>query len=318
MLRLPRLPEHNEGGAERYLITYADMITLLLVLFIILYATANQDLEKFKALSQSLAEGFGATAPEVKVSSSGGTPISDESAGGDKPVELFPENQIPVQVFEFEKQLRSDNGAQGELVHEIKEVLEQAAQQAGVEMQGIKADIVVDFNERGIRISIFPDQILFDSGSAQLKPAFMNILGKLAVPLKGLPNQIEVQGHTDNEAIATAAFPSNWELSAGRAGAVIRYFEKLGMAPNRLQAAGYADTRPLDTNATREGRARNRRVEIIVLRSGAGGGAVTSGAAEQGGPASSAATGADQAGAEASVEVEGEETVIEGGHSGEP
>jgi chemotaxis protein MotB len=271
MLRLPRLPEHNEGGAERYLITYADMITLLLVLFIILYATANQDLEKFKALSQSLAEGFGAQAPEVKVTSEGGTPIADKSAGGTKPVEMFPENQVPVQVFDFERELRSDNGQQGELIKEIKEVLQQAAQQAGLDTEGLKADVVVDFNERGIRISIFPDQILFDSGSAQLKPAFMEILNKLEAPLAKLPNQIEVQGHTDNQPISTAAFPSNWELSAGRAGAVVRYFEKLGLPGNRLAAAGYADTRPIDTNATAAGRARNRRVEIIILRSNSAG-----------------------------------------------
>ena len=297
MLRFPRLPEHSGGGAERYLITYADMITLLLVLFIILYATANQDLEKFKALSQSLAEGFGAQAPEVKVSAEGGTPIADKSAGGTKPVEMFPENQVPVQVFEFEHQLRTDNGQQGELVKEIKDVLQQASQQAGIDMQGVKADVVVDFNERGIRISIFPDQILFDSGSSQLKPAFMEILGKLAVPLKKLPNQIEVQGHTDNQPIATAAFPSNWELSAGRAGAVARYFVQLGMAPNRLGAAGYADTRPIDTNDTKAGRARNRRVEIIILRNGAGG----SPSAEKGGSITDSGAAVAPAGGEDSL-----------------
>jgi chemotaxis protein MotB len=227
---------------------------------------------------------------------------------------MFPENQVPVQIFEFQRELRSDSGAQGELVKEIKQVLEQAAQQAGVEMQGLKADVVVDFNERGIRISIFPDQILFDSGSAQLKPSFMQILGKLAEPLRGLPNQIEVQGHTDDQAINTAAFPSNWELSAGRAGAVIRYFEKLGLKPDRLQAAGYADTRPIDSNATRQGRARNRRVEIIVLRSGAGGGAVTSGAAASG--SGEAADAAAPAAASAAGEDHGPENA--GGETAQP
>jgi chemotaxis protein MotB len=263
------LPEHNEGGAERYLITYADMITLLLVLFIILYATANQDLEKFQALSQSLAEGFGATAP-AKASAQGGTPIADTSGGGDKPVDMFPENQTPIQVFEFQQSLSSEGGKEGPLLKEIEDLIEQAAQQSGVALEGINAEVQVDVTERGIRISIFPDQILFESGSAVLKPAFKSILGKLAAPIKGLPNQVEVQGHTDNVPISTGTYPSNWELSAGRAGAVIRYFESVGVPSARLQAAGYADTRPLDSNATKEGRARNRRVEIIILRGAQG------------------------------------------------
>lgn len=262
----PGLPEHSGGGAERYLVTFADMLCLLLVLFIILYATANQDLAKFEALSQSLAEGFGATVPSARASSQGGTPIADTSGGGTAPVELFPENQIPIQIFEFERSLRGAGGTDGSLLRDIKEIVERAAFEAGSEMQGLDADVQIDVNERGIRISIFPDQILFESGSAVLKPSFRSILDQLAGPLAQLPNQVEVQGHTDNIPISTGAYPSNWELSAGRAGAVIRYLTSRGIPAGRLQAAGYADTRPLDSNATREGRSRNRRVEIIVLR----------------------------------------------------
>jgi chemotaxis protein MotB len=266
----PRDHGHGGGGAERYLITYADMITLLLVLFIILYATANQDLEKFKALSQSLSEGFGATVPSKAETISdegteaGTSPVADTSGGGTTPLELFPENQTPVQIFQFAIELQG--GGDGQLRNELEKLVAQAAQAAGAEMGGAEPSIEVSYNERGLVITIQPDQILFDSGTAILKPGFRAIIDKLAPFLAGLPNRIEVHGHTDNQQIATAQFPSNWELSAARAGSVIRYLETKGLAPDKLGAAGYADTRPAADNSTAEGRSRNRRVEIVILR----------------------------------------------------
>lgn len=270
MLRLPQAPSGGEGS-ERWLITYADMITLLLVMFIILYATANTDLAKFKALAESLATGFGATAPSTATSGQstgsehGASPVFDTSGGGKTPIELFPENQTPIQIMDFAKMLEG-TGEGGGLKQQLEQMVAEAAQAAAGELKGLGAKIEVTYNERGIVISIFPDQILFDSGSARLKPGFKAILDQLAPQLARLPNSIEVDGHTDNVPISTAAFPSNWELSASRAGAVIRYLATRGLKPERLSAAGYADTRPVDTNATREGRARNRRVELIVLR----------------------------------------------------
>ncbi len=270
MLRLPQVPLGGEGG-ERWLITYADMITLLLVMFIILYATANTDLAKFKALAESMAQGFGATSTSGATSGAstgteqGTSPIFDTSGGGDKPVELFPEKQTPIEIFDFAQMLEGTGEGSG-LKEQLQDLVEQAAMQAAGELQGLGAKIEVTYNERGIMISIFPDQILFDSGSARLKPGFKAILNELAPSLARLPNNIEVDGHTDIVPISTAAFPSNWELSAARAGAVIRYLEGVGLPAARLSAAGYAETRPIDSNATREGRARNRRVELIVLR----------------------------------------------------
>jgi chemotaxis protein MotB len=271
MLRLPRAPCGGEGGAERWLITYADMITLLLVLFIILYSTANTDLAKFKALAESLAQGFGATAPspaaagESSGTSQGSSPVFDTSGGGNKPLQLFPENQTPIQIFEFARMLEGA-GEESGLKGKLEQAVAEAVAAAGGELQGLGGKLEVSYNERGIMITIFPDQILFDSGSARLKPGFKAILDLLAPQFSRLPNSIEVDGHTDSVPISTATFPSNWELSAGRAGAVIRYLAAKGLAPERLSASGYADTRPVDTNATREGRARNRRVELIILR----------------------------------------------------
>lgn len=271
---LPGVPTGNEGGDERWLITYADMITLLLVLFIILYSTANADLEKFQDLADALREGFnvadgGSEAEGPIGEKQGASLIFDTSGGGTSPLELFPENQIPIKIFDFAKMLQGGgDGDQGSLRSLLEGMVDEAVEALeGLEEIGDEgAGINVEYNERGIVITIFPDQILFDSGSAQLKPGFKRILDVLTEQFKRLPNNIEVQGHTDNQAISTASFPSNWELSSSRAGAVVRYMETLGLASRRLAAAGYADTRPVVDNSTRQGRARNRRVEIVVLR----------------------------------------------------
>jgi chemotaxis protein MotB len=272
---LPQAPLGSEGGGERWLITYSDLITLLMVMFIILYSTANTDLEKFKALAESMAQGFGATSSagatsgESSGTEHGDSAVFDTSGGGEKPLQLFPENQTPIAIFEFAKMLEGAGEAAGKgggLKQKLEQLVQEAAQAAAGELKGMGAKVEVTYNERGIMITIFPDQILFDSGSAHLKPGFKAILNELAPQLARLPNAIEVDGHTDNIPISTAAFPSNWELSAARGGAVIRYLESIGLPAARLSAAGYADTRPVDSNATREGRARNRRVELLVLR----------------------------------------------------
>jgi len=278
--RCPQAPQGNEGGDERWLITYADMITLLLVLFIILYSMANTDLEKFQALAESLREGFGATS--ATSGANVGSPIFDTSGGGDSPLELFPENQTPISIFEFQEMLSGleelggpeagdagDLSPQGELAQELEGIVERAiaaAEAGGIDMGDLPAGISVEFNERGIRIVAYPTQLWFASGSAVLKPVGREYVRALAGPLSQLRNRIEVQGHTDDRPINTATYPSNWELSAGRAGSVIRYLQQLGIPPERLQAAGYADTKPIADNATRQGRAMNRRVEILVLR----------------------------------------------------
>jgi chemotaxis protein MotB len=108
--------------------------------------------------------------------------------------------------------------------------------------------------------------MLFDSGKSDLKPRGMTLLDTLAERLRTMPNEIRVEGHTDNIPIATPLYPSNWELSSARATTVGRYLaEHSDVAPNRIIAAGYGEFRPVASNDTREGRARNRRVDLVVL-----------------------------------------------------
>lgn len=112
----------------------------------------------------------------------------------------------------------------------------------------------------------FADQVFFDLGKADLKPEAVEILNRLGPILKGIPNPIRIEGHTDNLPINTAQFPSNWELSTYRATRVIRYFiEELGFSPDKLSAAGYGEYRPIADNDTPEGRSLNRRVDIVII-----------------------------------------------------
>lgn len=129
---------------------------------------------------------------------------------------------------------------------------------------GLEGEFKVSYEVIGIRL-ILQEKILFPSGSAEIKPETYPILDKLYEILKDLPNPVEVKGHKDSIPISTEKFPSNWELSTARASSIVRYFIAKGINPERLKASGYADTEPIASNATPEGRAQNRRVEIVIL-----------------------------------------------------
>jgi chemotaxis protein MotB len=252
----------SRGGAERWLITYADMITLLMVMFVIFFAMATVDLKKFEAAAKSLKEGFGASrpdAPPINIASQA-VPIF-ETVSGEKPLEGIGSGsgESPIDIFEFPKFGQT-------LVEQIKETF---AKEGLFDTEGVN----VDYNQRGIVITISPDNILFDSGKATLKREFKKVLDVLGPTLLSLPNRVQIEGHTDNVPINTAVFPSNWELSTARSSGVLRYLvARIGFPPERLSAAGYADSIPVARNDMDEGRARNRRVEIVILRSTNGSG----------------------------------------------
>lgn len=135
----------------------------------------------------------------------------------------------------------------------------------GLPLDQLGKDIEVVVNESTVSFRI-SSEILFSSGQADLSLAGLGVLQKLVPVLNSTPHRIAVEGHTDAVPIRSGRYPSNWELSGARAGSVVRYLESNGVVSNRLRAVGYADTRPLDDNGTAEGRARNRRVELIMER----------------------------------------------------
>jgi chemotaxis protein MotB len=256
--------EHEEHvNHERWLITYADMITLLMVLFIVLFAIGQTDLQKFKELAGGTKDALGGGRSDQKpqVVTKGGNGILQ---GGQALTSTLQGLQKTV--------LAEDALSTQEVIHKTsnqsKQELQQAENQiqAGLLSSGVSGDVHLQIDpERGLVVTIVADRVLFDEGQANLRPEGQQVLNEIAPVLGGLRNPIEIEGHTDNLPISSATFPSNWELSTGRAGSVLRYLASKGVDEKRMKAAGYADTRPIASNANATDRQKNRRVEIVVL-----------------------------------------------------
>ena len=252
--------EHEEHvNHERWLVTYADMITLLMVLFIVLFAMGQTDLAKYKKLRQSLATGFGG--PDKMALLDGGSGINEGGAS--------PAGVVPSEIAAKAALTTLEKRASAWKVEKAK--LDDAAAALRESLKGAKSahliedsQIKVAVDSRGLIITISSDVVLFSPGSATLQGGGQRILDRLASQLASLSNQITVEGHTDNIPIS-GGYPSNWELSTARASSVLRSFiERHGLPASRGSATGYADQRPIASNDTAQGRAKNRRVEIVV------------------------------------------------------
>lgn len=224
--------EHAENP-DRWLVSYADFITLLFAFFVVMYAISQVNQGKYKLLSDALIQAF---KPEASLQ---GTSTADRVMPGEG-----------VRSAAEEGKARLDKIAQ-ELVTSLGDLVKTGQ---------------VRVTESGLGLAIeINASVLFESAEADLMPAAVPVLASLAETLAPLPNDIQVEGHTDSTPITSAKFPSNWELSASRAGSVVRLFNAMGVASIRLVAVGYADTRNIAPNDTLEGRARNRRVTVMIL-----------------------------------------------------
>lgn len=228
----PPPPENH----ERWIVSYADMITLLLATFVVLFAMSDPNSTKLEKVRESIDKAF---TVDVLRGSFGSSPIFEGGAGG---------------VVPTIEELKSDQLAR------LSEQLGEAARRLGI-ISGIQ----IRSDEHTITISL-SDNLLFDSGSAELKPGSQDVLREVAAVLRDLPNEIRVEGHTDNVPVNNPEYPTNWELSAARATVVARFLiEQGGIPANRIHIAGYADTEPIAPNDTPEGRALNRRADIVIL-----------------------------------------------------
>jgi chemotaxis protein MotB len=230
----------EKDRADRWLLTYADLITLLLIFFIVLFVMSTQDVVKFQVMAESLIDAFKGT----------------RSVVGESPGPAYVEGKSGVKV--------SGPGAKGreQLKMEfIKQEVERLAQK-----EGLTSQVSVRMEERGVVINIL-DKVLFRSGYADLNPDATRVLKAIGKILQVNKDQyMRVEGHTDNRPISNERFASNWELSAGRATNVVKMFiDEVGMNPRLLSEVGYGEFRPLAGNETEDGRAKNRRVEIVIL-----------------------------------------------------
>ena len=235
--------EEEEENHERWLVSYADFITLLFAFLVVMYAISSVNDGKYRVLSDSLTSAFRSSdsvRPQARTDSS---------------------NIItPVQIVPRRTNLAEDK-ARRERRERARKLVAQAM--SALDSMVRQGQVQVSEGARGITIEI-NSSMLFASGDSTLSSEAEQVLQAIAGALIQGDFPITVEGHSDNTPIATSRFASNWELSAVRAASVARLFAESGLAPGQLSAIGYGDQRPLENNATPEGRARNRRVAILV------------------------------------------------------
>ena len=247
-----RKHEEEHENHERWLVSYADFITLLFAFFVVMYAISSVNEGKYRVLSNALSNAFTNT-----TGAPGGQPIVVMQ--GAPPLQPKP----TLKADKLPEQIKAEKAEEKKVVERQK--MKNVADDIMNALQPLVAQGKVRLLEtsRGVTIEI-NDSILFPGGQARLQPASISAMAAIAQVLAGTDFPITIEGHTDNIPIATAQFPSNWELSAMRATTVLRLFNDNGVGAERLTAIGYGDTRPVETNTTLEGRARNRRVSILI------------------------------------------------------
>lgn len=260
---------------ERWMISYADLLTLLLALFIVLYATSVQNTAKLKAASASMMEAFTGTPPSVVAK-----PSSPHGAMHNlpKPVPIPYQAPSVPKVKSVPHSLRRINNNPAHPL-QVLSIQEQKALRPSVlaikrlydELRRLMAPEIaqhtIDISDEPLRIRIrLNAKILFPNGKAKLTPAAVNLLTPVASVLSTIPKtyMISIRGYTDNKPIDTPAFPSNWQLSTARALSVVLLFRSNHVAGESLSAAGFSKYHPIETNKTAAGREKNRRVSIII------------------------------------------------------
>lgn len=247
--------KHEEHeNLERWLVSYADFMTLLFATFVVLYALAQLDLAKAKVAEDSIRKAF---SPANILQGDNG--IMDKAGESILETGSAPTDNINLITPMMEaEEAKQEDALFKDAINQIKEMTKEGS------IDGINTKI----HERGLEITLV-DSLFFTSGSADIKTSAYSSLNKIGRIIKRdfYDHPIRVEGHTDNLPIKSYQFPSNWELSSARAANVVRYMiREFSMPSNRFAAIGYADNKPLATNITENGRRKNRRVEIIILR----------------------------------------------------
>ncbi len=252
-------PPEDDGPSKAWLDSYADAMTLLLAFFVLLYAFSLLDEKKFAEFKYGVEQAFSFSSPAVPE----GTGFLDEGLGINEnagQLSVVP-SDVANEIESLLEEIAADQQVTPNEVEELREAVEASLEAAAIDLELFQ----VETDPRGVVITL-DETLLFDSGSARIDEDAAPALGAVAEVLAGLDNQILVEGHTDSVPTTGSVWPTNWELSAARATAALRELnESYGLAGPRLSAVGHADTRPRATNDTPEGRAQNRRTEIVVL-----------------------------------------------------
>lgn len=240
-----RKKKEEESGAPKWMVTYSDMVTLILVFFILLFSMSQVDAQKFRLITESfqqrqifdfLSSAIPFEYPEVgeEGDGDGGLEGFDEQIDIE---EFVPQDDMDVLLLEIQRYLE---------LHELTDVISATRDDRGV-------------------VLVLQERTLFETGEAELLPEAIPFLNKVGTLLEAIPNIVRVEGHTDSRPISTYRYPSNWELSGARASVVIRYLiDTFDLEPDRFISVGYGETRPVAPNTTEENMRQNRRVIIVV------------------------------------------------------
>ncbi|MBI1395280.1 MAG: flagellar motor protein MotD [Betaproteobacteria bacterium] len=231
-LRHRRRGDDDGEQPDRWIVSYADFVTLLLAFFVVMYAISSVNESRYREVSDALVKAF-------------------------QPVDRPPDatSIVPPPIQLPYPTLRNRLVPMQSMANDIRSVLDPLVRAGEVRVTETSRGIAVEINA----------SVLFASGEAELTEASVRILNSVAGVLARAKNRVEVEGHTDNSPISSTVYPSNWELSAARACSVVRLFARDGVAPERMGAVGYGEYRSVATNETQEGRNRNRRVTVVIL-----------------------------------------------------
>jgi chemotaxis protein MotB len=271
--------EHEEHvNHERWLVSYADMLTLLFVLFVVLFSMSSVDQKKFAELAAGLSAGFGADS----VAFTGQSAPLDGSANNASVVQIDPgsnpgdgssgtqglnqkqKDAVEAAIKAEDRKKASANAEKAaQEAEDLKEIENKIADALAKEKLLGNAKFTID--ARGLVVTVITNEVVFAGNRADLQTGGRKILGAVAPTLVKLPNKIEVDGHTNQLKSKTTFYPSGWELSSARASTVVRFFTEHGIAKKRLSAVGFSDTKPLIDPSDPRSVTQNRRVDVVVL-----------------------------------------------------
>jgi chemotaxis protein MotB len=258
---------------ERWLVSGYDMMTLLFAVFVVLFAISSTNVSKVKELTKSLQEAFsGPVLSGGKAMMDRGNQSEAEKSSPTSPVPaLSPSEAVAAKMKGTVTQDEASDAAKRAAQVAAKEEQDFQALKRRIDKlvkdAGLQQKVSTTVEDRGLKVRLLTDRLLFNSGSAEINPVAFTPLDSIGRIIAGeREHPVQVEGHTDDRPIRTSQYPSNWQLSGARAAAVVQRLVGVGVAPRRTALGGYASTEPVTSNKSSAGRARNRRVEIILTR----------------------------------------------------
>ena len=262
MARRKKVEEHENH--ERWLVSYADFITLLFAFFVVMYSISSVNVGKYRVLSESMAEAFESTSAKAASQD-----INENKESASLPIQIGERPTRLVEPIKLTHFITEDERRDADVSKELKaerRKLEKISNEFKLALEPFIRDELVSVKKTDLWVEIeIKSEMLFSSGEAALQLKASPVLRKISEVFNETTNVIRVEGHTDNVPIETIEFPSNWDLSAARAASVVRELIEVGIEPARLVAVGYGEHHPVASNKLAEGRFKNRRVALVLI-----------------------------------------------------